>query len=183
MTQSPYVHSNFPRIPDDNYQTVDPRCVWGLMEHINLKNAYVVDVCSPQGSGIIDVLQTEKIEVYSNSDCFKPIIRADWIITNPPYTRKLVDEIIWRQIGRIEDFKVKGVAMLLRSNFDFAKSRSSLFHHELYVGQIKLQFRPWWSEDKSQSPIHNFCWHIWGGRRWLGYHKQPIVLYSKGNKP
>lgn len=174
----PFVHSNFDRIENDNYQTIDKRCIYGFLEYFT-PTGLCVDVCSPNGSGIIDTL----IECgYGNSisgkDAFENLLFAQWIITNPPYKRGVVDDIINRQIKRLEKDEISGLAILLRSNFDFAKSRWDMFHHYSYSGQIKLLFRPWWSEDKLASPIHNFVWHIWKLPQTF-----PIVRYAKGIEP
>jgi len=175
----PYVHSGYKRIEGDNYQTIDPRCIYGLIKHFpNLGT--VIDPCANKGSAIVDTLR----ELGYDAFCWPDALR-DWdfatdsIVTNPPYKRGLVDKIIARQIGRIEDEKVKLVAILLRANFDFAKSRELMFAEKSYLGQIKLRFRPWWSKERKAQPIHNYCWHIWTDC----YNKDPVILYSNGNPP
>jgi hypothetical protein len=122
----------------------------------------IVDCCSPSGSGIVTRL-TEKgyfcggvADAFSDFDC-------SWVASNPPYNKKVVDKIIWKQVNRLPD--ILGVCMLLRSNFDFAKSRWDLFAgNPYYYGQIHMLFRPYWSENREASPIHNYVWHVW-------YHK------------
>lgn len=169
----PYVHSNYPRIKDENYQTVDSRCVRALVDSIHIsRQLRIIDCCSPNGSGIVDGLTHLDYIAYGVSDAFGDIY-ADWIVSNPPYKRELVDKIINAQIGRIGN--VEGVAMLLRNNFDFAKSRYGMFTTPYYYGQIHMMFRPWWSEDKKAQPIHNFVWHIWR----MGAGKEPVVKYWK----
>lgn len=167
---SPYVKSNFERIADDNYQTIDKRCVYALENSIRLWGV-VVDCCSPSGSGIVDTLKELGINAIGVPDAFGHIV-SDWIVSNPPYKRGLVDEIINAQIERIGT-DVNGVCMLLRSNFDFAKSRYKMFTSPYYYGQIHMMFRPWWSEDRTAQPIHNYVWHIWR----LGAAKEPVVKY------
>ena len=170
----PYVHSNYERVAEDYYPTIDKRCVYGLLEYIGVDNC--VDVCSPNGSGIVDTLKECGKTAYGIADAFVDKVNAEWIITNPPYKRVLVDKIINRCIRRIKDGEVFGVAVLLRSNFDYAKSRWDMFAgNEYYYGQIKLLFRPWWSVEHKKQPIHNFCWHIWVNE--LCY---PVVHYAKG---
>lgn len=173
----PFVHSNYPRVPDDFYPTLDPRCVYGLLEHFEPKGL-CVDVCAPSGSGIVNTLTACGYKAVGKPDAFVEKLKATWIITNPPYTRGLVDKIIMRQIERIGQRGVKGVAVLLRSNFDFAKSRRAMFAHPYYFGQIKLRFRPYWSEDRTAQPIHNYVWQIWNRGA-----KRPTVLYSNGQNP
>jgi hypothetical protein len=157
---APYVHSNYTRIENDNYQTIDRRCIYGLLEHIT-PTGLCVDVCSPTGSGIVDTLLECGYQAYGEAYAFDNDIYAEWIVTNPPYTQPAVDNILKRQIRRIHDEEVYGVAALLRSNFDFAKSRESMFNSRYYAGEIKLRFRPWWSKERKAQPIHNYVWHIW----------------------
>lgn len=167
----PYVHSNFERIADDNYQTIDGRCVQALVDTVSL-GGLIVDCCSPSGSGIVGFLKEKNFLALGLGNAFG-VIEATWIVSNPPYVRGLVDKIINAQINRIGE--VEGVCMLLRNNFDFAKSRYEMFTSHLYWGQIHMMFRPWWSEDRKAQPIHNYVWHIWR----LGAGKEPVVKYWK----
>lgn len=155
----PYVHSNFERRENDHYPTIDPRCVDGLVHYIGIAGD-IVDCCAPSGSGIVDSLTKMEYSARCIPDAFSDFC-CDWIVSNPPYKKGMVDKIIEKQISRIESKETFGVAMLLRTNFDHAKTRKHLFEHPNYYGQIKLCFRPYWTEDRKHSPIHNFVWHIW----------------------
>ena len=174
----PFVHSNFERRENDHYPTIDKRCVYSFLEHIQ-PSRLVVDVCSPNGSGIVDTLAMMGFNAICCPDAFMDGLRCEWVVTNPPYKRGLVDRIINRQIERVEAGQVYGVAMLLRSGFDHAKTRAVMFDHPLYFGQIKMRFRPWWSENRSKQPIHNYVWHLW---QWACSSLDPVVLYSLGDK-
>lgn len=197
--QSAYVKSNYPRIPGDYYPTIDPRCTWGFLEWFR-PAGLVVDPCAPNGSGIVTTLQECGLKAEGLPDAFADFV-ADWIVTNPPYGRELVDlpagwgmktkrgpdgklplvdAIIWAGIRAVEAGKVRGAAYLVRSTFDHAKSRADMFESRYYEGQIKLRFRPWWSEDRSKQPIHNYVWHIWTLKR---YYPGPAVLYADGLPP
>lgn len=168
---SPYVRSNFPRIADDNYQTIDERCVKALIESV-VMGGWFADCCAKNGSGIVDSLKKMGIFAEGMDDAFGKTY-ANWIVSNPPFDKKIVDNIIWAQIERLHG-QAHGVAMLLRSNFDFAKSRWSMFSdNPNYYGQIKMLFRPWWVADKKSSPIHNFVWHIWKA----GKYPDKVVKY------
>lgn len=160
--KKPYVHSNYERKKDDDYKTIDPRCVQALMKTFPVWG-YVIDCCAPTGSGIVDRLQEAGVRAVGKGDAFAPFAFPDWIVTNPPYKKGIVDKIVWHQIKRLEQREViHGVAILVRNNWDFAKSRYSLFTHQFYVGQIHMMFRPLWIEGKPKhSPIHNYVWHIW----------------------
>lgn len=172
----PYVHSNFDRIPDDNYQTVDPRCVRALIDSWELAGK-IVDCCSPNGSKIVSELLSRGYDAYGMGNAFADF-DADWVITNPPYKRGIVDRIVWKQIQRVEDTSIYGTAILLRNNFDFAKSRYEMFTHQNYAGQIHMMFRPWWTEHRDAQPIHNYVWHIWKSAP----PAFPIVMYWKEDK-
>lgn len=174
----PYVHSNYERKPDDNYQTIDPRCVQALIDSSTLfhrQGRSIIDCCSNQGSGIVDTLRKFGwIADYCN-DAFDTSICANLNIFNPPYKRILVDKIIWHQIHGLEDGRFDAIAVLVRNNFDFAKSRYGMFTHSMYAEQVHMMFRPYWSTEKKSSPIHNFVWHIWK----KDCSDFPIILYWK----
>jgi len=176
MAQVPFVHSNFERVANDFYPTIDSRCVYGFLEHFT-PDGLCVDVCAPDGSGIVDTLKACGYKADGLPDAFAENIVAQWITVNPPYKRGLVDEIINRQIQRLENKEVYGLAVLLRSNFDFAKGRKAMFDHPLYYGQIKLRFRPWWSDDRTAQPIHNYVWQIWKADA-----TNPRVLFADGKE-
>lgn len=183
MAQSPYVKSNYPRVPGDYYPTIDPRCVNSLLQCVSIRKDLVIfDVCAPQGSGIIDALQEKgRFNSFCKPDAFEKFIAADWVVTNPPFTRPLVDQIIERQIERVRHNEVSGIACLLRSNFDHAKSRQRIFKDEpLYFGQIKMLFRPLWFKVKKKGPIHNYVWHIWH-HSLEGRAGSPFVMYADGD--
>lgn len=183
--QNYFVKSNYPRIPNDFYPTVDKRCVYSFLEHFQPRGL-CVDPCAPQGSGIVDTLQACGYHAMGLPDAFKGF-SAEWIVSNPPYSRQLVtvllpglgmigkaapeekslplvDAIISAGIRAVELGTVRHAAYLLRSNFDFAKSRGDMFSEcEYYCGEIKMRFRPRWKEyhKGDDGPIHNFSWHIW----------------------
>lgn len=177
----PFVHSNFERVEGDYYPTVDKRCTYGFLEHFQ-PAGLCVDVCAPDGSGIVDTLIECGYKAKGLPDAFTNDIEANWIITNTPYTRKekvLVDRIIYRQIERVRTGEVIGFAALLRSNFKFAKSRKPMFkENSLYRGEIALLFRPWWSDNREAQPIHNYVWHVW----YIGFGR-PFTLFSDGVQP
>jgi len=173
---NPFVKSNYARVPNDYYPTIDPRCVDALLSCIDIK-LKCADVCAPNGSGIVDRLIERGENAICIADAFCDFVPAFWIVTNPPYKRGMVDAIIQRQIERIEKQNLFGLVVLLRSTFDHAKSRACMFaDNPFYYGQVKLLFRPWWSDDHKASPIHNYCWHIWK----RGRQTRPVVLYAGG---
>lgn len=172
------MNSNFERRKDDDYKTIDPRCTYALLEHIE-PIGLCVDVCAPDGSGIVDVLLEQGYRATGIPDALTgEKVVADWIITNPPYTRPLVDQIVERQVKRIADKEVYGLAVLLRHGWDFALGRAGLFRDcPYYAGQIKMLFRPWWTDSREKNPFHVFVWQIWTAEA----KKPPFVLYATGD--
>ena len=130
-----------------------------------------VDCCAPQGSGIVTRLNELGRDAHGADDALGSF-QADWIVTNPPYQRGLVDRIATACLDRLRLADVRGVAFLMRANWDLAACRAQLFYRPWYAGQTRMRFRPWWSEDRSAQPIHNFCWFVW--QRWP---HEPITRY------
>lgn len=180
-TDNNFVRSGHERIANDNYQTVDHRCVQAFVETMNGRyfsgEEIVTDVCSPTGSGILDYFEGTNTTVNTCSDAFAAIPKTTWIITNPPYERNIVDKIILRQLERLRYGVVYGFAALLRTGFDHAKTRKIMFKDEtMYLGQIKMLFRPVWFVDTDTTPIHNYVWHIWLADL-NGYQHHPELYY------
>lgn len=176
---SPYVHSGYKRAADDHYPTIDERCIYGLLEHVSPRGL-CVDPCAPSGSGIVDTLVKCGYESIGKPDAFAEF-EAGWIVSNPPYKRGVVDTIIRHQINRLVEGEVFGVAMLLRLGFDCAAKRVGMFRDcPFYYGQVRLMFRPWWSESRESSPIHNYVWHVW--RPVAACGSKPVVMYASGRE-
>ena len=166
-TDNNFIRSGRERLINDNYQTIDPRCVLALVSLIKITNA--VDVCSPTGSGIVDALKFAGIHSCGIDDAFQDDLLANWVVTNPPYKRGIVDKIVKRQIERVETGQIKGLAILVRTQFDHAKTRWDMFAaNTQYAGQIKMLFRPRWFTGGQSTPIHNYVWHIWGEYKIMG---------------
>jgi hypothetical protein len=96
-------------------------------------------------------------------------IRA--IITNPPY--ELATEFVQRALGGVPSNGF--VAMLLRTDFDHAKTRKHLFaDHKAFSKKLVLTKRIKWFEGTNGSPSFNHAWFIWDwkheGPPTLAYH-------------
>lgn len=159
----PFVHSAYPRAAGDHYPTIDRRVVYALLETWPV-SGNIVDVCAPSGSGIIFYLTDLNYSASGIANAFAPV-EADWIVTNPPYKRSLVDKIVGAQIERVRRGEVHGFASLMRSGWDFAGGKHSprpgFFDSNLYAGQTKMRFRPYWTAENVAEPIHQFVWHVW----------------------
>jgi methylase of polypeptide subunit release factors len=96
--------------------------------------------------------------------------QPDWdaIITNPPYA--LAQEFIEHAI-RIT-VPSGFVAMLLRTDFDHAKTRQHLFsQHPAFAKKVVLTKRIKWFEESKGQPSFNHAWFIWDWQ-----HKGPPTL-------
>ena len=156
MPQSKFVKSNFERNAGDHYPTIDTRAVDAFMYHFPEANN-IVDVCADQGSAIVDYLNTINVKAIGIADAFCDDFffrDSGVILTNTPFTRPLVDNIIWKQKDRVVNKRVPMAAFLLRSTFDHAASRRKMFSSAFYWGQIKICARLWWGESREMSPIH-----------------------------
>lgn len=166
----PYVHSGRRRRANDFYPTLDTRAVDAMIYHMLRKFDVIVDMCAPEGSGIVDHLIAKGYSAFGVGDAFcdsSEFKDASWGVTNPPYKIPLVDNILNAQIARVRRYELKGFAALLRANFDFAATREDMFEKcPCYFGEIKIRARLWWTEDREEGPIHNFTWHIWRPGKW-----------------
>lgn len=160
MTKVPFVHSGYERKENDDYQTIDKRCVLALVESVPLWGSSV-DICGSHGSGIVTALQEYRHDATAAPEAFVIHEGFDWIVTNPPYDRRFVNKYVEHALAHLEKGLVVGAAFLLRANWDFASSRARLFDNDFYSGQVRMRFRPWWTEERTAQPIHNYVWHIW----------------------
>lgn len=168
--QTPLMNSNFDRREKDFYPTIDTRCLDGLLYYFTLPRIMrIVDVCADQGSALVDQLQGAGYssasgvgDAYMDGATLQQEAggKVDWIITNTPYELSVVDKIIMRQVERVQSREIVAAAFLLRSTFDHAARRRTMFDNPAYAGQIKLCFRPWWTESRDKSPFHSYAWQI-----------------------
>jgi hypothetical protein len=162
--------SGYARKERDLYET--PEWVTlALLPHIPER---VRDVWEPAcGSGkMVRALNKRFLTVYGTDiDAGRDFLMErdcdyDAIITNPPYA--LATEFIERAIS-ICSF----VAMLLRTDFDHAKTRLKLFGPGI-AKKLVLTRRIKWFEDSKGQPSFNHAWFIWdrehSGPPALAYH-------------
>ena len=93
------------------------------------------------------------------------------IVTNPPY--ELAREFIEHAMQLLGQ---KGtIAMLLRTDFDHAKTRQHLFGNcSHFWAKIVLTKRIKWFEDSKGQPSFNHAWFIWQ----LGNSENPTLWYA-----
>jgi hypothetical protein len=97
----------------------------------------------------------------------------DAIITNPPY--ELAQEFIEHALHLTQ--KDEGVvAMLLRTDFDHAKTRQHLFGKcPQFSEKVVLLKRIRWIEGSTGSPSFNHAWFIWD---WQNNGRPPTIAYQ-----
>jgi hypothetical protein len=90
------------------------------------------------------------------------------IVTNPPYEKAY--SFVLHSIRLMEP--VQGfVAMLLRTDWDHAKTRNHLFTEMPFAKKLVLTKRIRWFEDSKGQPSFNHAWFIWDWQ-----HKGPPTL-------
>jgi hypothetical protein len=98
---------------------------------------------------------------------------VDNIITNPPYT--LAEEFIIHALEATQTASGK-VAMLLRNEYDSARSRTYLFRHPTFALKLALTKRPRWIEGSIGSPRHNYAWYVWD---WTTLGQAPTIKWDQ----
>lgn len=84
---------------------------------------------------------------------------TDAIITNPPY--EFAQEFISQALALMKPC-AGFVAMLLRTDFDHAKTRANLFAGCMpFAKKVVLTKRIKWFEDSKGQPSFNHAWFIW----------------------
>lgn len=102
--------------------------------------------------------------------CGPPIL-SQAIITNPPYN--LATEFVIRATSLT--WGIGGfVAMLLRTDFDHAKTRQKLFRHAAFAKKVVLTKRIKWFEDSKGQPSFNHAWFIWDWK----HNGPPTLAYG-----
>lgn len=157
--------SGYERIERDLYETP----AWATQALVPHLPAYVKSVYEPAaGSGkMVRALGDAGYVVYADDiaaggrdflQCPGPL--SVWaIITNPPYAQAV--EFIEQALLLMRP--VPGlVAMLLRTDFDHAKTRQHFFSGcEAFSKKVVLTKRIKWFEDSKGQPSFNHAWFIW----------------------
>lgn len=103
-------------------------------------------------------------DIKSDHDIFniEDLAPYDAIITNLPYDTQ--DKLLGHLLpiaARSNTF----VATLTRAAWHIAARRSDLVHNNKnFSGVVHLPRRPWWSDDRTSSPRHDFVWNVWAAQ-------------------
>lgn len=171
--------SGYDRRPNEEYFT--PIWVAAPIAHY-LRCELLTDVWEPAaGNGsLVEALGREGFCVAPSLDDFftyrrPPRDGLDAIVTNPPYGAGRRGESACAFIRHALSMRhIRVVAMLLRIDFDSAKTRVGLFRdHENFAGKIVLLNRVKWFPGES-GPSDNHAWFIWnrmanGRPPWIAY--------------
>jgi hypothetical protein len=171
-------NSGYDRIEFDEY----PTPAWVTEAVIPYIPPHIRSVWEPAaGEGkMADVLTDNGFDVASSdiqtgNDFFsKRICIVDAIITNPPYS--LAQEFIEHALDLVRDQQGL-VAMILRCDFDHAKTRRNLFSdNKAFTRKLILTRRIRWIEGSTGSPSFNHAWYVWDWRNM----KDPTISYHFG---
>jgi hypothetical protein len=174
--------SGYERQKNDEY-TTPSWCVSSLIEHVSITGR-VWDPACGQGQAIVNALTSmgvdcECSDVQSGTNFLdlKPAylsrLDVNTIVTTPPYSlaRNFIEhslELMMPSRGM--------VCMLLRHEYDCAKTRKHLFSdNKFFDEKIVLTTRPQWFKERVASPRHNYAWFIWRSSRKNVY---PVLRYS-----
>ncbi len=97
------------------------------------------------------------------------------IISNPPYDH--AQKFVEHALSLMQPDRVHGgvVAMLLRVDWDSAKTRAHLFRDcPAWTRKIVLTRRIKWIEDSTGSPSENHAWYVWKWRN----KARPTIGYA-----
>jgi hypothetical protein len=165
--------SGYARVAFDQYET--PEWVTRALLPYIPKDALIWEPACGSGK-MARVLNADyRSDIQTGTDflacAYQDFACVDAIITNPPYT--LATEFITHALEVMRDNK-GFVAMLLRTDFDHAKSRKRLFADcPAFCEKLILTKRIQWFEDSKSSPSFNHAWFIWDWRN----KKAPTISY------
>jgi hypothetical protein len=169
--------SEYARVEGDRYPT--PAWVTlALIPFLPRKPARIWEPAACNGamaSPLSTCAPTISSDIASGTDflearCAPPDVDA--IITNPPY--KLAVEFIDKALCLVES-RAGMVAMLLRTDFDHAKTRQYLFSScSAFCKKLVLTKRIRWIADSSGSPSFNHAWFVWDWR----HCGPPTIAYT-----
>lgn len=167
--------SGYERIAFDRYETPS----WATAALVPHIPGYVKSVLEPAcGTGkMVDVLAplftVTASDIQEGQDFFGVLACPDdAIVTNPPYA--IAQDFIEHALHLVQPQR-GFVAMLLRCDYDHAKSRRHLFaNHEAFAKKLVLTKRIKWIEDSKGSPSFNHAWFIWDWRNL----RDPVIAYD-----
>lgn len=183
--------SGYARQERDLYET--PEWVtFALVPHIKYRVNSIWEPAAASGK-IVRALESSGFAVEA-SDLHAPIAtdflkcesaRCDAIVTNPPFG--LAEEFIERSLALTEPSRGL-VAMLLRTDYDHAKTRQYLFSGcRAFAKKLVLTRRIVWFERPGAAPSYNHAWFVWDwqniGAPTIAYGPQPDPVTGPVPRP
>lgn len=166
--------SGYSRLPGDTYQTPGwvTRC---LLPHIPQRSTIWEPACGEgKMSGELGVAGHNVLasDILTGRDflTWDPGC-IDGIVTNPPYSQ--ARQFIERALGLTRAY-AGFVAMLLRTDYDHAHTRRSLFVQPPFAKKVVLTRRIRWIENSNGSPSFNHAWYLWD---WT-HEGEPVIVYE-----
>jgi hypothetical protein len=181
--------SGYERQPLDDYQTREPWVTQALLpvlaELMPLRGLPVIwEPAAGQGF-MVKQLRKAGYTVHSTDihkrggDFLKatqlPAARIDAIVTNPPYSH--ARQFIEQALVLLEQSTAASTAvcMLLRCDYDSARTRQHLFGHcGRFHCKLVLTKRINWFEHRIASPSYNHAWFVW----WSEHMSWPTIRYT-----
>jgi hypothetical protein len=174
--------SGYARRANEDYPTPD----WvtaAIAEYLRRRALYIWEPAAGHGALAIR-LMADGFRVIATADDFlqyaaPPHSRIDAIVTNPPYGADRRGALASDFIRHALSLEVRTVAMLLRIDFDSAKTRGDLFRdNPAFAGKIVLLDRIKWFPGDS-GPSDNHAWFVWDcahrGTPWIAYAEARAV--------
>lgn len=170
--------SEYARVDFDRYET--PEWVtMALVPHLYPKSKILEPAC---GTGkMVDALSKAGFSVVGQdlqdgADFLKRDYADvfDAIVTNPPYNQaaQFVEHAL-----KLMEPKGGVVAMLLRTDFDHAKTRRHLFaDHRAFETKIVLTKRIVWFDRPGAAPSFNHAWFVWDWSKSLA--RRPVIQWD-----
>lgn len=174
--------SGYARKPDDFYET--PAWVTNALRPYLTGARLIWDPAAGRGA-MVKVMRTwpsvkvRVTDIRGGMDFLDPNIVSkepcDTIVTNPPYS--MAQAFIERALQITKPWNGR-VAMLLRTDFDHAKTRRHLFgDSSTFSRKVVLTQRIRWFAYTTGSPSFNHAWFIWD---WM-QHGNPTIKYHYEN--
>lgn len=170
--------SGYDRMPDELYET-PAWCVDALTPFLKRLRVHSVWEPAPGSGKLAFALKDNDFEVVATQSNFlvyqgMPLPKIDAIVTNPPYSSPRGGDQASIFIRTALSKPVRIVAMLLRTDFDHAKSRVDIFRDcSSFEGKVVLLDRIKWFPGDS-SPSDNHSWWIWSKEA----HTRPWIAYA-----
>ena len=177
--------SGHDRVENDFYGTIDTDCTRVLLDFLARRGTSVLrrtvwepacgqghisKICrlygatvfesdiAPQvpGAATFDFTQAEDFTCAG----FNLPANPDFIFTNPPYKRELIDAFMSKCVMYAKDYGIT-CAMLMRNEVDSAVTRTKFFRDcPQFDTKLSLLWRPRWIANSKGSPRHNYAWFI-----------------------